>query len=359
MPHVARDMPVQYRRKTDAPEARTAEAEEALKTISGIRHKLSILGMPKRDIDQLMKKGEATGIATVYASMYGQVSEQNAFEGSYVNTGIPIFTLADPKYIWLRLDAYESDYPWIRKGQPVEFQTEAYPGERFSGKVVYTDPVFNPETRTFTIGVVCPEDRGGRLKAGMLVRAAIHARLTADGSVADESGSVDKAPLTIPASAPLITGARAIVYVASREIDGEFEGREIMLGPKAGDDYIVAAGLEAGERVVVNGNFRIDSAVQIRATSGMMAMADGHSATGHAYHGGSRLMDASYAAERKLSRMGVDAHEAYEHEYEREHEMEEHGRRPRTNVHRRKPGQYGDTTRSFRNAEGRAFRYRD
>ena len=55
------------------------------------------MGLPKRDIDELMKAGEPTGIATVYAPMYGQVVEQNAFEGTYVNTGTPIFTLADPQ----------------------------------------------------------------------------------------------------------------------------------------------------------------------------------------------------------------------------------------------------------------------
>ena len=79
------------------------------------------------------------------------------------------------------------------------------------------------------------------------------------------------APLVIPATAPLITGARAVVYV---EVPGRdrptYEGREIVLGPRAGEFYLVGSGLNEGERVVVRGNFKIDSALQIQARPSMM-----------------------------------------------------------------------------------------
>lgn len=78
----------------------------------------------------------------------------------------------------------------------------------------------------------------------------------------------DSAPLVIPASAPLITGRRAVVYVDLGE--GRFEGREISLGARAGDYYLVESGLSVGERVVTKGNFKIDSAVQILAKPSMM-----------------------------------------------------------------------------------------
>ena len=79
------------------------------------------------------------------------------------------------------------------------------------------------------------------------------------------------ASLVIPASAPLITGKRAVVYVAAPGKEGTYEGREIVLGPRAGDYYLVRDGLNEGELVVVNGNFKIDSAIQILAKPSMMS----------------------------------------------------------------------------------------
>jgi Cu(I)/Ag(I) efflux system membrane fusion protein len=76
----------------------------------------------------------------------------------------------------------------------------------------------------------------------------------------------------IPATAPLITGDRAVVYIAHFEETGDswYEGREVQLGPRAGDVYVVLAGLDEGERVVTRGAFKIDSSVQIRAKRSMM-----------------------------------------------------------------------------------------
>jgi hypothetical protein len=82
--------------------------------------------------------------------------------------------------------------------------------------------------------------------------------------------SVDEAPLTIPVTAPLLTGTRAVVYVAQPGAPGTYEGRQIELGPRAGDDYVVLSGLKEGERVVVNGAFKIDSELQIRGKTSMM-----------------------------------------------------------------------------------------
>ena len=79
-------------------------------------------------------------------------------------------------------------------------------------------------------------------------------------------------PLVIPVSAALITGTRAIVYVqVPAAEESTYEGREIVLGPRAGDYYIVRNGLKEGELVVTNGNFKLDSALQIAAKPSMMA----------------------------------------------------------------------------------------
>jgi membrane fusion protein, copper/silver efflux system len=341
-PHVAREVPIdQPRTKAPTnPDERSPEVVAAYKTVEAIRHKLQILGLPKRDIDALMKKGEATGIATVYAPMYGQVTDQQAFEGTFVNTGTTIFTLADPMYVWAKLDAYEFDYAWIRKGQRVIFQTDAYPGEIFEAKVVYIDPVFYPKTRTFTVGAII-SDHGGRLKAGMLIRAVISAQLTSDGKVVNEGTREKSAPLVIPDTAPLITGKRAVVYVACEE--GMFEGREVMLGPKAKDSYVVLEGLEEGEQVVINGNFKIDSAVQILARSSMLGIKGGHSAMEHNRPGDSDAMHQDYWHERMESRSS--SFQASDVESMEQPEKDKAQTSIRSTINRRRPGMYGDTSR--------------
>ncbi|MFW5653264.1 MAG: heavy metal-binding domain-containing protein, partial [Planctomycetota bacterium] len=78
-------------------------------------------------------------------------------------------------------------------------------------------------------------------------------------------------PIVVPRSSVMITGQRAVVYVRVPNFDQPtFEGREVVLGPRAGDHYIVLKGLDEGDEVVVNGAFRLDSEMQIRAKPSMM-----------------------------------------------------------------------------------------
>jgi Cu(I)/Ag(I) efflux system membrane fusion protein len=86
-------------------------------------------------------------------------------------------------------------------------------------------------------------------------------------SAGEEDG---EAPLVVPASAPLVTGTRAVVYVAVPGEEGTFAGRQVRLGPRSGDHYLVKEGLREGERVVVHGAFKIDSDLQIQAKPSMM-----------------------------------------------------------------------------------------
>jgi membrane fusion protein, copper/silver efflux system len=188
----------------------TDEQKTALEKIEQVKRKMHLLGLSDDDIENVMAKGRPSGITTVTTPTTGIVLEQYAFKGTYVNTGETIFTIANPRYMWARLDAYESDFPWIRLGQDAEFETDAYPGEIFKGQVLYLDPFFDKDTRTFKVGVLY-QDQHLRFKPNMLVRCRILVRLTADGVSESETGAKDNLPLVIPESAPLITGTRAIV----------------------------------------------------------------------------------------------------------------------------------------------------
>lgn len=251
------------------------------KELEQVKRKMKLLGLSEQDIEGLIVKGRPTGIATITTPMTGVVLKQDAFRGTFVNTGDVVFTIANPRVLWARLDAYASDFPWIRLGQEAEFETDAYPGMRFTGKVLYLDPEFDDERLVFKVGVLY-NDKKGLLKPNMLVRCVIHATLTAGGRGSVEivtqgmmgtaqTRRTDEAPLVIPDTAPLITGKRAVVYVQVPDTPGTYVGREVTLGPRADGYYVVNDGLHKGEMVVVNGNFKIDSAIQILAKTSMMS----------------------------------------------------------------------------------------
>jgi Cu(I)/Ag(I) efflux system membrane fusion protein len=279
-------------------------------TLKAAKEKLLLLGLTELQLKDIQSKGEPVDYLTIYAPVGGVVLERHVTEGAYVKTGTMIYTIADLSSIWVKLDAYESDVALVTYQQEVKFTTEAYPGETFKGRVTFIPPTLDPKTRTVKLRVNVPNS-DGKLKPGMFVRAVVHSKLSQDGVVADpnlankfvcpmhpsiikdEPGICDicemdlvkapsrgivttdhaeKVPLVIPTSAPLITGKRAVVYVKTSETEKPtFEGREIVLGPRAGDYYIVKEGLSEGEIVVTRGNFKIDSALQIQAKPSMMS----------------------------------------------------------------------------------------
>ncbi len=282
--------------------------ETARQTVTAARQKLRRWGLTEEQVSAIENRAEPTDHITIYAPIGGIVIEKLIREGDYIETGTRIYTVADLSRVWVKLEAYESDLAMIRYGQEVEFATESYPGELFHGKIAFLDPVIDPQTRTTRVRVNV-DNSAGKLKPEMLVRGRVRVPLTEDGYVVgpelagkwicpmhpeivkDAPGACDtcgmalvtaeslgyvgpdevgqQAPLVIPATAPLLTGKQAIVYVAADE-EGVYEGREIRLGPRAGDYYLVKDGLREGEKVVTRGNFKIDAALQIQAKPSMM-----------------------------------------------------------------------------------------
>jgi Cu(I)/Ag(I) efflux system membrane fusion protein len=271
--------------------------ETASKTVKAAKEKLRLWGLTEKQIEEIETRGKTTDHVTIYTPISGVVIHKDGLEGMYVETGTKIYTIADLSQVWVKLDAYESDLIWIRNGQKVEFETEAYPGETFKGKVVFVDPFLDPKTRTAKVRVNVPNPYG-KLRPEIFVRAEVHAVIKRERDVIKGVKS-NQPPLVIPATAPLFTGKRAIVYVEVPDKKGTYEGREVLLGPRTGDFYIVRGGLSEGEQVVVNGNFKIDSAIQILAKPSMMSPEGGAPPSGHD-HGTQPKKSTSEDKEEKL-----------------------------------------------------------
>lgn len=244
----------------------------AAQAVVSAKEKLRLLGLTGAQIDAVVQQGAPSSHVTLQAPMGGTVVRKSGIEGAYVKTGTEIYTIADLSHVWVNLEAYESDLPWIRMGDTVTFEVKSMPGEVFRGDVAFVAPYLDEKTRTVQVRLDVPNP-GGRLNPGVFVEAELEA-----------GWAEETPPLVIPASAPLITGKRAVVYVADPKNEGTYEGREIVLGPRAGDFYVVRRGLKEGEHVVVQGNFKIDSAVQILARPSMMSPEGGAAASVH-HHG--------------------------------------------------------------------------
>ncbi len=237
--------------------------------LNSAAERLRLWGMDDQQIQAVRDGDKISDNLIVRAPVGGVVVTRQATQGDYVKTGETLYSISDLSGVWVTLDAFESDVAWLREGQPVAFAARAYPGRQFQGDILFIDPVLDERTRTVEVRVVV-DNTAGLLKPGMLVTGRVSATVDAYGHpVTDPAAAV--APLVIPASAPLLTGDRAVVYVR-RPGPGDpvFTGRIVVLGPRAGDVYFVVSGLSEGELVVTRGNFKIDSALQIQGRTSMM-----------------------------------------------------------------------------------------
>jgi membrane fusion protein, copper/silver efflux system len=302
---------IEARRATDsmAADASAAVRDTRSRLLQAARERLRLLQFSDTQIESIERLREPTDHLTLRAPQAGVVIEKLANQGQYVETGDPLFRIADLTKVWLNLEAYENDLQWLRYAQDVSFEVEALPGRTFHGRIVFIDPEIDSARRVARVRVNVPNDRQA-LKPGMFARATVRSTTASDGRVLDPSlagkwispmhpeiikdgpGSCDICgmdlvpaeefgfvadletrgePLLVPASAVLRTGARAVVYVRLPERDTPtFEGREIVLGPRVGARFIVASGLEEGEAVVTRGAFKLDSELQIKGKPSMM-----------------------------------------------------------------------------------------
>ena len=283
----------------------TLVANSTKRSLKAAEDKLLLLGLTEKQVKDIKNKEKVEDKVTIYAPTEGVVVERNATEGMYVKEGSRVYSIANLKNLWVYLDAYESDLPWIRYGQKVSFSTQALPGVSFNGIVSFISPIVDSKTRTTKVRVNV-DNSAGLLKPGLFVNGIIKANIYSEGKVfeeflkgkhvcpmhpeiienkagkcpicemdlvkAEELGTFKNAtdieiPLIVPISAVLHTGKRSIVYVKN---EATYELREVTLGPKTDAYYIVKYGLHEGELVVTNGAFKIDADLQIKGKKSMM-----------------------------------------------------------------------------------------
>ena len=232
------------------------ELYEAAKT------KLRLWNLSNNQIQRIENANQIITNFDIYSDMSGVVTERMVSVGDYVSTGSVLFEVANLSSVWIVLDAYETDLSWLKEGATVNFTVPGIPGEQFTAKVQFVTPVLDASTRAVQVRAEVMNP-GNQLKPGMFVNARIKSSTKAAGN-----GDA----LAVPRSAVLWTGKRSVVYVKVDDREKPaFEMREVVLGPRVGDMYLIQSGLNQGEQIVTNGVFAVDGAAQLSGNYSMMS----------------------------------------------------------------------------------------
>ncbi|MEQ9090009.1 MAG: efflux RND transporter periplasmic adaptor subunit [Balneola sp.] len=238
------------------------------------KRKLELLELPTKTIENIEDSGKIMTEINIVSQATGYVTKLNVTRQEHVKRGTVLFEVADLSIVWVMFDAYESDLSLIEEGQTINFTTATYPGEKFEGTVSFVNPSVNNISRTADVRVKA-NNPTQKLKPNMLAEGILTAEVSNERS------------LLVPKSAVLWTGPRSIAFVQLPDTEKPtFIAREVTLGKRVGNQYIILEGLEAGEEVVTHGNFKLDGAAQLADKFSMMNRMPGTGAnrTGHEGH---------------------------------------------------------------------------
>lgn len=207
--------------------------------LTSARRHLLILGLRDSAIDALANKpGRAAAVFSLTSPIAGIVVERNATIGATVGSDANLFRIIDISRVWIDANVFEKDLERVRRGQAVKVSVPAFPGSSFSGTVILVSSVVDPETRTVKVRTEVP-NRDGRLKPDMFANVEIITDL-------------HRTAISIPQSALLNDGGQTVVFVATGK---GYEKRKVTAGIQSSDRVEVIDGLQAGDKVVVKGNY--------------------------------------------------------------------------------------------------------
>jgi Cu(I)/Ag(I) efflux system membrane fusion protein len=219
-----------------------------LEALSQVAHqKLKFWDLTDEQIRQIEETGEPIRSFTLYSPAAGVIAQKPAVQGRRFEPGEKLFDIVDLSSVWVLIEVYAYELPFIKPGQEVKIRINQLPDREFSSRVEYIYPFFTGETRTARVRCRLPNPEG-LLRPQMFSTAEIRADLGRR--------------LALPEDAVIDTGVKKIVYVEKRE--GVFEPRIVGLGLR-GDGWVeVVKGLKEGEKVAAAGNFLIDSEARLR-----------------------------------------------------------------------------------------------
>ena len=234
-------------------------AKQAPSLLAAARQRLLLWDITPAEIRELERTGTARKSVTINSPTNGFVINKIAVDGARVTAGEPLFEIANLDRLWIQADVYESELQFIRMGAPTTTTLSHIPGRTWTGRVTFIAPTVDPMTRTVKVRTEL-DNADGAVKPDMFGDVVIQ--------------QPERRVIVVPDSAVLQTGTRSVVFIVRG--DGTFEPREITTGTKEEQSYEVRSGLAAGEKVVTQANFLIDSESRLKAALAQMNAPGGH-----------------------------------------------------------------------------------
>jgi RND family efflux transporter MFP subunit len=238
---------VRYATSLGAAPEETRRRAEAL--LEAARQRLSYWDISDEQVRQLEETGEVFRTLQVTAPAGGVVMKRMpGLEGMAVRPGMELLHIADLSDLWLTVEIFEDQLPWLDVGSTATITMTYFPGETFHGRVRYIEPEVAQKTRTIQLTLEVP-NRGSRLRVGMYATVVFEPVAAKDA-------------IAVPSQAVLRTGERNVVIVALG--DGRFAPRDVRLGPQGEGFVQVLDGLADGDEIVTSAQFLIDSESNLR-----------------------------------------------------------------------------------------------
>lgn len=223
--------------------------EHADRLVESAKQRLALWDLPADQFSKLEESRQAQTAIVFRSPVTGYVIEKQALKGQHVMPGQSLYKIADLSTVWVEADLYEGELPRVRVGAPATVTIDAYPGERFTGRVAFIYPFVGEQTRTVKVRFALA-NRGARLKPGMYANVELP---TSTGR-----------SLVVPTNALLDSGQEQIVFVAQG--DGYFEPRRVKVGRRLDEAIEILEGLKEGESVATGAAFFLDSESQLRSS---------------------------------------------------------------------------------------------
>jgi Cu(I)/Ag(I) efflux system membrane fusion protein/cobalt-zinc-cadmium efflux system membrane fusion protein len=233
--------------------------EEAAKLVEAAVTKLRYMDVSDEQIETLRQRGKVEKALTIHSPARGIVTDKMALEGMYVKPGMRLYTIADLSRVWVYVDVYEYQLPWIGVGQSALMTLPYVPGKEFAGKVVYVYPYLEQQTRVIKVRLEF-ENPALELKPGMYANIQLESELKRDA-------------LLVPREAYIDSGTRQVAFVDLG--NGKFAPRDLQVGVEAEDAMVeVLYGLDEGEVVVTSGQFMLDAESKLKEAVAKMMEAE-------------------------------------------------------------------------------------
>lgn len=236
----------------DSPLAGTGQQNESL--IEAAKKRLELWDLSDAQIAEITRTGKALKNITLYSPISGYVMMRNAFPKQRITPETELYTVADLSKVWIMADVFENESSMIRVGMPVRVSLSYAGGRKLQGRVDYIQPQVDMATRTLKVRIEA-DNPEMVLKPEMFV------------DVEFQVGMPTR--VTVPSEAVLNSGLKKTVFVDRG--NGYLEPRQVEIGERTGNRVEITKGVRAGERLVISGNFLIDSESQLKSAAAGMA----------------------------------------------------------------------------------------